>query len=319
MPNGSESKQVATYDGNMPRQKSAGGTTHFFSIKSKLSSLVSDLEARLKIKSAVERVHEATKRALFFFKAVCLHCERTGLEVPSPTHSVLVACMEQVATRSNRGKKCKELDLLREMRVYKEEKFSRAYSDKVDLTGLSMIKALAAEQMSTLIHTDVTNRFTSRCTKLCIELGGVEKKPLARKIVNSAFLGRWDEVPKVCSEVLKRVIPKNPKKGNTYYDLKADPSRYFKATLKMCRELGPERCKFSFCPNDLDEFEAYILAKKTHDEHTAGFYLQEKWKGWKFRLFSNRKQSEDLFLDRVAYTMDLIAFSTMEIGLAKIR
>ena len=71
---------VAASDGNMPRDKNAGAT-YFFSIKSKLLSLVSDSEVRLQIKSAVERVHEAT---LFFYKAFCLHHERTGSEHKPP-------------------------------------------------------------------------------------------------------------------------------------------------------------------------------------------------------------------------------------------
>ncbi len=46
-------------------------------------------------------------------------------------------------------------------------------------------------------------------------------------------------------------------------------------------------------------FLAYLAEKKIHDERTSPFYLEEKWRGWKFRLSCKRKKSEDLFLNRV--------------------
>jgi hypothetical protein len=41
------------------------------------------------------------------------------------------------------------------------------------------------------------------------------------------------------------VLPPSP---STFYDMKVLPGRYFTATLKLCKELGAESCKFSFCP-----------------------------------------------------------------------
>ncbi len=85
--------------------------------------------------------------------------------------------------------------------------------------------------MLTVVSTDVSVQFESRCAKLCRS-----NCPFAvlRK------LGR-------CLS-LKRVLPDNPLKGNTFYDLKARPERYFVATAKLCTELGEENCKLSFCP-----------------------------------------------------------------------
>lgn len=36
--------------------------------------------------------------------------------------------------------------------------------------------------------------------------------------------------------------------------------------------------------NDIAEFEAYMKAKKVHNEITAPFYMQEKWRNWKFSV-----------------------------------
>ena len=112
---------------------------------------------------------------------------------------------------------------------------------------MSILKSILAEQMLTIVLTDVTTRFRSRCAKLCILLGA-ENKRAASKIVDSAFFQRWSNVPSPQKEALKRVLPENPTKDSTFYDIKASPGRYLEATLKLCREMGEEKCKFSFCP-----------------------------------------------------------------------
>ena len=43
--------------------------------------------------------------------------------------------------------------------------------------------------------------------------------------------------------------------------------------------------------NDIAEFKAYMKTKKTHNKVTTSFYLQEKWRHWKFRIFCNCKDS----------------------------
>ncbi len=53
--------------------------------------------------------------------------------------------------------------------------------------------------------------------------------------------------------------------------------------------------------DDADEFITYSKAKE-HDKRTSSFYLQAKWRGWKFRLFCHCRRSEDSFSNRVAST-----------------
>ncbi len=115
------------------------------------------------------------------------------------------------------------------------------------MKGLSMMKSLVVEQMLSTVLTEVTTRFRSRCIKLCISLGAKNKRE-ASNIVHSAFLGEWEEVVNPYSDSLKRILPQSPAKNNITYDLKANPSKYLEATLRLCRELGAEECKFSFCP-----------------------------------------------------------------------
>ncbi len=89
-------------------------------------------------------------------------------------------------------------------------------------------------------------------------------------IVRSAFSGNWEDVSVSWESPLKRVLPDNPLKGNTFYDLKARPERYFVASAKLYTELGEENCKFStrspcvpcHCKFDTESLAQFFLPKK---------------------------------------------------------
>ncbi len=58
-------------------------------------------------------------------------------------------------------------------------------------------------------------------------------------------------------------------------------------------------------------FLAYVADMKLRDEWTSRFCLEEKWRGWKLRLYWNRKKNEYLFLNRVEekYVKDCILYN----------
>ncbi len=88
----------------MPRPKNK---LIFFSVKGKLSTFVPLSSVRGKIEREVMIAHEATKLGLFFFKAFCLGRGK----VPDVSHSTMVACLNQVTSKSNKGAKCKSEEL----------------------------------------------------------------------------------------------------------------------------------------------------------------------------------------------------------------
>ncbi len=51
---------------------------------------------------------------------------------------------------------------------------------------------------------------------------------------------------------------------------------------------------------DPDRYLQYLLAAKTMEERMNSFYRQEKWRGWKFRIYCNKKSSEYKLLNRIA-------------------
>ena len=114
-----------------------------------------------------------------------------------------------------------------------------------------MLKALVAEQMLVTILTEVDTRFRSRCVKLCLMLGAKDKRAAARIVRASLILYEVERHSRESCKHHEESAASTPEKkqhNNTLYDLKASPSRYLEPTLLLCRELGPELCKFSSCP-----------------------------------------------------------------------
>ena len=170
------------------------------------------------------------------------------------------------------------------------------------MTGKSILKALVAEQMQVTISTDVIHRFRSRCIKLCLALGAEDRRT-ATKWVDAAFLGRWENVQDKPGEALRRVIPPFLKKNSTYYDMKSSPFCYLGVTLSLCRELGPELCKFSFCPTrsgcipshikfDTEALAQILLPKRMCGEARKRFGFEERneYNDWVWNRSLNRRK-----------------------------
>lgn len=153
--------------------------------------------------------------------------------------------------------------------------------------------------MLTTITTDITNGFRARSIKLCLALGAKDKNA-ASQAVDASFFVEWENVPETFASALKRVLPPNPKKNS---DLKVSPSRYFAATLSLCRELGPDSCKFSFCPTrsscvpchmklDTDVLAQLLLPHKRCVEARKSFGSEgrKEYNDWVWNAFCNRKR-----------------------------
>ena len=189
------------------------------------------------------------------------------------SHSTMVACLNQVTSKCNKGAKCKSAELGAEMQTYWEDKI---FLDRVDMVGRSRLKVIVADQMEMLILANATTHFWSRYVKTCI-LQGLSKSE-ARRSVSAAFAGRWEEVPPMTAEWLKGVIPAGAQKQNVHYDMKVRPSEYVRATFKLalmtkalpCRAMcfSPLRTSCVPCHVKLDTecfllYKAAVEARKT--------------------------------------------------------
>ena len=159
----------------MPRNRSRPEPLQFCSVKCKLTSVL--LKGKSSpflegIRTQVSMAHELTKRCTMFFKAFCLW---EG-DVPPVNHSTMVACLNQVSTRSKRGAKGKATELAARMETFWKERFSLVFPEKVNAVGRSRVRAAVAEQVTDCVLTNSTTNFESRCRRLCSLLGVDRKK-----------------------------------------------------------------------------------------------------------------------------------------------
>ena len=91
------------------------------------------------------------------------------------SHSTMVACLNQVTSKCNKGAKCKSAGLGAEMQTYWKDVFSKIFLDRVDMVWRSRLKVIVADQMETLVLANATTHFWSRCVKTCIEQCGIEQ------------------------------------------------------------------------------------------------------------------------------------------------
>ncbi len=162
--------------------------------------IIPDLCFCTQICDSVLACHETFKRGLFFLKAFCIHLRDRRIPLPTPDHSLTIACLEQVCEKIQTGVKSEVIELTRDN---SEKVFSDIYHFKVDVRGKSKLKRLVAEQMLTVVSTNVSVRFENRCTKLYRSVGDLSKKSACR-VVRSAFSGNWEDVPVSCELLLSR-------------------------------------------------------------------------------------------------------------------
>ena len=51
-----------------------------------------------------------------------------------------------------------------------------------------------------------------------------------------------------------------------------------------------------------ETYKEYLLTKRDVDAETVPFYLQERWRAWKFRLYCKRRSSEDRLIEKLKKT-----------------
>ena len=202
----------------------------FFSLKCKLKSAVPDKQKRERIEQEVLAAHKLTKLGYFFFKAYCLHIR----DVPPVTHATMLACLNQVSTKSPRGGKGKEDDLASNMRSFWSETFSKIIPERINMEGRSQLKARVIDQMLVCVLNNATTHLSSRCRKYIIHLG-VEKRDSAR-VLNDVFRGRWELVPESIIVALREILSERVD-SDVYIDLKKFPSKYVGATYRLSQAM----------------------------------------------------------------------------------
>ena len=172
-----------------------------------------------------------------FIRLYILYCYSNNNPLPELNDTFISYCIKTLGTRDNRGKKCKDTELLETLEeFYKTEYQPLLNHEKTNLKNTTFL----LPYLSTQIHTSLSNniqehfiqhflRFINKTTNDITE----DKQLLFQFKKNIMELTDTNELFNLWKEThLQNIIPENVKKS-LYYDVKVRPFEYLKGMLYM--------------------------------------------------------------------------------------
>jgi hypothetical protein len=182
-----------------------------------------------------------------FIRLYILHCYTNNNPLPELSDIFISYCIKTLGTRDNRGKKCKDIELLETLDdFYKTEYQPLLNHEKTNLKNTTFL----LPYLSTQIHTSLSNniqehfiqhflRFINKTTNDITEDKQILfqfKKNLMELTDTNELFNLWKEAH------LQNIIPENVKKS-VYYDVKVRPFEYLKGMLYMNDVLEKQESK----------------------------------------------------------------------------
>ena len=172
-----------------------------------------------------------------FIRLYILYCFTNNNPLPELNDTFVSYCIKTLGTRDNRGKKCKDTELLETLeKFYKTEYQPLLNHEKTNLKNTTFL----LPYLITQIHTSLSNniqehfiqhflRFINKTTNDITE----DKQLLFQFKKNIMELTDANELFSLWKEMhLQNIIPENVKKS-VYYDVKVRPFEYLKGMLYM--------------------------------------------------------------------------------------
>jgi hypothetical protein len=182
-----------------------------------------------------------------FIRLYVLYCYSNNKPLPELNYTFISYCIKTLGTRDNRGKKCKDTELLETLEeFYKSEYQPLLNHEKTNLKNTTFL----LPYLSTQIHTSLSNniqehfiqhflRFINKTTDGITE----DKQILFQFKKNIMELTDKNELFNLWKEThLQNIIPENVKKS-VYYDVKVRPFDYLKGMLYMNDVLEKQESK----------------------------------------------------------------------------
>jgi hypothetical protein len=172
-----------------------------------------------------------------FIRLYILYCFTNNNPLPELNDTFISYCIKTLGTRDNRGKKCKDTELLEKLEeFYKTEYQSLLNHEKTNLKNTTFLLPYLATQIHTSLSNNIQEhfiqhflRFINKTTNDITEdkqlLFQFKKKIMELTDTNELF-SLWKEMH------LQNIIPENVKKS-VYYDVKVRPFEYLKGMLYM--------------------------------------------------------------------------------------
>jgi len=182
-----------------------------------------------------------------FIRLYVLYCYTNNKPLPELNDTFISYCIKTLGNRDNRGKKCKDTELLETLEeFYKSEYQPLLNHEKTNLKNTTFL----LPYLSTQIHTSLSNniqehfiqhflRFINKTTNGITE----DKQILFQFKKNIMELTDTNELFNLWKEThLQNIIPENVKKS-VYYDVKVRPFDYLKGMLYMNDVLEKQESK----------------------------------------------------------------------------
>jgi hypothetical protein len=182
-----------------------------------------------------------------FIRLYILYCFTNDNPLPELNDTFISYCIKTLGTRDNRGKKCKDTELLETLEeFYKTEYQPLINHEKTYLKNRTFLLPYLATQIHTSLSNNIQEhfiqhflRFINKTTNDITE----DKQLLFQFKKNIMELTDTNELFSLWKEThLQNIIPENVKKS-LYYDVKVRPFEYLKGTLYMNNILEKQESK----------------------------------------------------------------------------
>jgi len=172
-----------------------------------------------------------------FIRLYVLNCYTNKQSLPELDEIFISYCIKSLGTRDNRGKKCKDTELLEKLdKFYQEEYQPLLNHEKTNLKNTTFLLPYLATQIHTSLHNNFQEhfiqhflRFINKTTNEITEdkaiLFQFKKNLMELKETDEKF-NEWKTTH------LPNILPKNIKKS-IHYDIKVRPFDYLKGMLYM--------------------------------------------------------------------------------------
>ena len=182
-----------------------------------------------------------------FIRLYILYCYNNNNTLPELNDTFISYCIKTLGTRDNRGKKCKDTELLEKLEeFYKTEYQPLLNHEKTNLKNTTFLLPYLATQIHTSLSNNIQEhfiqhllRFINKTTNDITEdkqlLFQFKKNIIELTDINELF-NLWKEIH------LQNIIPENVKKS-VYYDVKVRPFEYLKGMLYMNDVLEKQESK----------------------------------------------------------------------------
>jgi hypothetical protein len=182
-----------------------------------------------------------------FIRLYILHCYSNNKPLPELCDTFISYCIKTLGTRDNRGKKCKDMELLEILEeFYKTEYQPLLNHEKTNLKNTTFLLPYLATQIHTSLSNNIQEhfiqhllRFINKTTNDITE----DKSTLFQFKKNLIDLTDTNEIFNLWKDThIQNIIPENVKKS-VYYDVKVRPFDYLKGMLYMNNVLEKQESK----------------------------------------------------------------------------